>query len=304
MILLWGRPAEAPLAGVQAALLRRGARVALFDEARACGASLSLAADSADGGALWLDGCRIDLAQVRGAYFRPYGAPPPQSVAPAARAAAARRSEQISAALWGWADIARATVLNRPALMASNASKPLQARLLAACGFDVPQTLVTSDAAAARAFAASQGAVIYKSVSATRSIVARLDAAAAARLDALSCCPVQFQQYVPGVDVRVHVVGEALFACEIRSPADDYRYAARQGLSTGLAACTLPDEVAARCRRAAAMLGLPLCGIDLRRTPDGRWLAFEANPSPGYSYFADATGAPIADAIATLLLGG
>ena len=305
MILLWGRPEEAPLAAVHRVLARRGADVAMFDERRALSAALSLSGPADGDCALWLDGRRIDLGAVRGAYFRPHGTQPLlERVEHAQRDAAARRLEALSAELWGWADIAPAVVLNRPSLMASNASKPLQARLLAACGFTVPRTLVTSDPGAARGFIAEHGSVIYKSISSVRSIVARLDAAAAARLDALACCPVQFQEYVPGVDVRVHVVGGALFACEMRSQANDYRYAARQGFTTELAACDLPDDIAALCRAASATLGLALCGIDLRRTPDGRWVAFEVNPSPGYSYFAEATGAPIPEAIADLLLGG
>ena len=42
-------------------------------------------------------------------------------------------------------------------------------------------------------------------------------------------CPTQFQEYIPGSDVRVHVAGESVIATEIDSTADDYRYAARSG---------------------------------------------------------------------------
>ena len=39
----------------------------------------------------------------------------------------------------------------------------------------------------------------------------------------------QFQEVVDGVDIRVHTVGERIFATEMRSLASDYRYAARSG---------------------------------------------------------------------------
>jgi len=52
----------------------------------------------------------------------------------------------------------------------------------------------------------------------------------------------------------------------------------------------------------AAGLGLPVAGIDLRRTPSGRWYCFEVNPSPGFSYYEHATGQPLALSIARLLM--
>jgi D-alanine-D-alanine ligase-like ATP-grasp enzyme len=50
-----------------------------------------------------------------------------------------------------------------------------------------------------------------------------------------------------------------------------------------------------------ASLSLELAGIDLRLTDDGRWFCFEVNPSPGFTYYEEAVGQPIADSIARLL---
>jgi D-alanine-D-alanine ligase-like ATP-grasp enzyme len=104
--------------------------------------------------------------------------------------------------------------------------------------------------------------------------------------------------YVPGREHRVHVVGERIFACEIVSDADDYRYAETP---VELRSCSLPVEVAERCQRLAAHLGLAVAGIDLRLTPDGEWYCFEVNPAPGFPFYERASG-PIGDAIAELLL--
>lgn len=49
-------------------------------------------------------------------------------------------------------------------------------------------------------------------------------------------------------------------------------------------------------------MGLLLAGIALRRTPEGGWVCFEVNPSPGFSFYEEATGQPIAAAVADLLL--
>src|SRR6185369_16264507 len=90
---------------------------------------------------------------------------------PASHAVAHAR--QVHALLRAWSELTPARVVNRPSAMASNGSKPYQAALIrAAADFGVPPTLVTTDPEAARRFIAKHGDVIYKSVSAVRSIVA------------------------------------------------------------------------------------------------------------------------------------
>ena len=45
----------------------------------------------------------------------------------------------------------------------------------------------------------------------------------------------------------------------------------------------LPDAVADRCRAVSRALELPLCGLDLRLEPSGRYVCFEANPMPAFA---------------------
>ena len=146
--------------------------------------------------------------------------------------------------------------------------------------------------------------MIFKSVSYQRSIVRRMTPRDVDRLSQVRRTPTQFQEYVPGIDVRVHVVGDELFATEVLSTATDYRYAARDRQTVHMRDVQVPDEVADRCRSLARSLDLTLAGIDLRRTPDGRWFCFEANPSPGFTYFQAASGQPIGDALVSVLLRG
>jgi len=190
-------------------------------------------------------------------------------------------------------------VVNRPAAQSSNRVKPYQARLIRACGFAIPQTLVTNDASAVHRFLARHGRVVFKLAFSMRSIVQTLDSAALQRLDLLAHCPVQFQAQVPGYDVRVNIVGCAAFATRADSDAVDYHYG---GGSTRLTPYTLPDTVAERCVALAGALDLPLCGIDLKRTPDGAWVCFEVNPQPAFSWFDVAAGAPTAASIARMLV--
>jgi glutathione synthase/RimK-type ligase-like ATP-grasp enzyme len=173
-------------------------------------------------------------------------------------------------------------------------------------GFDIPETLITNDVAAAREFierAWSDGAgVIYKSVSGVRSIVQRVGKQDLGRLDRIRWCPTQFQRLVEGTDIRVHVVGSSALAATIVSEATDYRYAARDiGVEPEIVACELDAALHAKCVGLAQRLNLPLAGIDLRRTPDRRHVCFEVNPSPAFSFYEQRAGLPIGAAVAGYL---
>jgi glutathione synthase/RimK-type ligase-like ATP-grasp enzyme len=253
-----------------------------------------------------VDGTCIDLDEVTAVYWRTYdigriaaGLPDRAGDTQAGLVARTRSFEQGMVA---WLDTVEARVINRPRWMASNNSKPYQAAVMREHGFDVPKTLVTTDPAEALRFWTDHGAVIYKSISGARSVVSRLNRSHIERIDRIAWCPTQFQQFVPGRDVRVHVVGEKVFSCEVVSDADDYRYASQVAESVQLRVSDLPDDVAARCIGLTRALGLILAGIDLRQAPDGRWFGFEVNPSPGFTYYEDHAGQPIAAAVARLLM--
>jgi hypothetical protein len=298
VILLVGVPNEGPLARVRAALENIGAPHVLFDqsvpatELVLCGGGGQL-----DGLLRAPGGTEVPLAAFRAAYTRMLDhtrLPAYGPASPALRAAADGSNAALSTCL----ELLPGLVLNRAGAMASNRSKPYQLALIRRMGFSVPATLVTNDPDLVRAFHARHGRVVFKSISAVRSIVTELDGAGLARLTAIRACPVQFQELVEGLDVRVHVVGERVFATACDSPVVDYRYA--DGAAR-LAPFDLPEETAARCVALAQSLDLPLAGIDLKRRANGRWVCFEVNPSPGFSWFEAATGQPIAAAIAALL---
>jgi glutathione synthase/RimK-type ligase-like ATP-grasp enzyme len=202
-------------------------------------------------------------------------------------------------ALRVWTELTPARVINRLSAMGSNNSKPYQARIIKKSGFAVPPTLVTTDPAAAKKFISQNKDVIYKSVSAIRSVVTRVTPEIRdTRLDDIQCCPTQFQAYIGGTDVRVHVVGDAVFACEISSTATDYRYPGEADVARKLV--ELPKDVADKCIACTKSLGLTVAGIDLRKNRS-EWVCFEVNPSPAFTYF-DLDGS-IAMAVAKLLKG-
>jgi len=302
-ILLWGLMKDHPIAAVREQLRQLDAPVRFLDQRRVLDTTVRVDGGRFSRTVVTVGGEEFDLDRVRAAYVRPHDStklsavPKGPSPSPEWRHAA-----DVDQALNAWTDRTSAYVLNRPAAGASNGSKPYQLRAVAAAGFFVPTTLVTNDPDQVEAFVAEHGEVIVKSVSGVRSRVRRVGPADAARLADVTACPTQFQRHVPGTDVRVHVVGSDVFAVEVDSEADDYRYARVQGHRDAvLTGIDLPADVAARCRDLSKRLGLPVAGVDLRRTPDGEWYCFEVNPSPGFTYYEYQTGQPIAAAIAGLL---
>jgi glutathione synthase/RimK-type ligase-like ATP-grasp enzyme len=299
MIIIYGQLDDPPIARAIRAAQDEGLEYLVLDQAHLDRQDLIVeVGPSGVRGRIVAAGREIPLNDVSGVYLRPLELPTRW-----ADALARLRAHAFHQAFLEWLDVASTLVVNRPSSMDFNSSKPLQIQAIARAGFLVPETLVTSDPGEVRTFWDHHGRVIFKSVSGVRSIVQELDEAGARRLDRVRDLPTQFQAYVPGVDVRVHVVGDRTFAAEVRSPAIDYRYAGRAGAEAEVTAAELGDEVQERCLALARQFDLAFCGIDLRRRPDGEHVCFEVNPMPAYSYYESHTGLPISQALVDLLAG-
>jgi RimK-like ATP-grasp domain len=303
VILICGIPTEPPVASVIARCNEIGAPFILFNQRDFDSIHLSWAVRGGrtDGQLTTAEIC-CDLNLLEGVYARlmddrllpELDAEPPDS-------GRRLRCRRLHDGLAGWIDLAPGRVVNRFRAMGSNASKPYQSMLIKRHNFRVPETLVTNNPDAARAFRAKHGRVIYKSISGLRSIVNEMGESDLVRLEDLRSCPVQVQAYVPGFDVRVHVVGDEVFATRIESPGTDYRYANHE--ETILEPFDLPGDLVDRCRSLSRGLGLALSGIDLRISPSSEVYCFEVNPSPAFSYYESHTGQPISLALAHFLHG-
>ncbi|MBS1912810.1 MAG: RimK domain-containing protein ATP-grasp [Bacteroidetes bacterium] len=302
MVLLWGLSGDDPFDCIAAELQRRGARHVVVDQRQLHHVSIDAANGDPGSGLLRTPDVEVRLESITAAYLRVYDVRTLLSMNArekgSGRIEHALRTERL---LSSWCGQESALVVNPPTAMSTNNSKPYQAMRIREF-FRVPSTLITTDRDAAEEFCARFDAAIYKSTSGVRSIVQRLRPEHRERFADLRWCPTQFQEYVPGIDYRVHVVGSDTFACRIETDADDYRYAGKQGARRTITPCTIPDSVAGRAIALSAALELHLAGVDLRCTPDGEWFCFEVNPSPEFAFYASWTDQPIGDALATMLL--
>lgn len=304
MILVAGIPSEPPMQEALEALSDQRADVVVLNQRQGADIDLAFLVDAQGvvDGVLRVGGRYLALREVSAVYARLMdhrNIPEYQRLDPVQQ----DRWNAVSDALTTWVDVSPARVVNRSSAMASNGSKPYQAQLIARHGLLTPETLVTNDPEEAREFYATRERVVYKSASGARSIVQTMGPGDVERLGSLRSCPVQFQAWVPGTDVRVHVVGAEVFATAITTTATDYRYATSQVEEPAhLAPHELDADVAGRCVSLTADLGLEFAGIDLKITPDGEVFCFEVNPSPAYTFFSGQTKQPIAGALARHLL--
>lgn len=302
-LLVCGVASESPLAMVIAAAERLDVDCLVIDQRQLAHQDIEVGLSHGRLFARWWSGSvSVDLSRHAGAYSRLMPAsllrdPPldPRGVL---------HHHYFVDALNAWLEVAPLRVANRMAPGMSNASKPWQEQLIRKAGFATPVSLLSNDPEAVRAFARRHGRVVFKSASGVRSIVTTLDGVHAAQLERVRALPTLFQAFVPGVNYRVHVVGQRVFCTRVASEATDYRYAGREGVEAEMRADRLPPEIARRCVALAAGMELELAGIDLKRTPEGKYVCFEVNPSPAYSCFDQESAEAVAEALVIHLAGG
>jgi glutathione synthase/RimK-type ligase-like ATP-grasp enzyme len=272
--------------------------------------TLSMAFEAGERGAVLArpGGGRLDLADVRAVWWRrpqPFGLP-------ASLTDPAHRRLALSEAATAFQGLYRSLDtfwVNEPGRDAAAAHKPFQLSLAQRIGLDVPNTLMTNDPDAARDFWRKyDGEVVYKQFLALPDAwreTRRLRPEEEALVESVRLAPVIFQRYVEAVaDVRVTAVGDELFAAatDVRKAA--YPTDVRLNVDARYEAHTLPPRVEDDLRTLMRRLGLEYGAIDLRLTPDGRYVFLEINPAGQYLYIELSTGQKISAALAAHLARG
>lgn len=256
-----------------------------------------------------VNGADIDLARVRAVWYRrpqPFGIPASLS-RPSHRTFAYSESHEAIAGLWQTLDV---FWMNHPTRDEVAARKAYQLGVASSCGLEIPATLISNDPSEVGRFLAERGSngTIYKSFSATQqewreTRLVRDEELAV--LDQVRHAPVIFQEYVPArFDLRVTVVGDQIFAAAIHSQDTQYHVDFRIDMNRAkVEAHELPTGVASRLVEFMRRLGLVYGAIDMRLTPDGRYVFLEVNPAGQWLFIEGRTGQPISAAVAQTLAG-
>lgn len=206
--------------------------------------------------------------------------------------------------------------INYPSRVQQAESKIYNLKLATEMGFFIPRTLVTNDPQKVKDFFHEcQGKIInkvlgkgqveylrdYYFVYTHKILPGDLE-----RIDSVRYAPTLFQEYIPkSIEIRVTVVGNKVFSCEIHSQAskktmDDWRHYDLDKVKHLVH--QLPESVKSLCLRMVEKLGLNFATFDLILTPDNNYVFLELNPNGQWLWIEQLTGLPISNAIADLLI--
>ncbi|MEK7546046.1 MAG: MvdC/MvdD family ATP grasp protein [Patescibacteria group bacterium] len=189
-------------------------------------------------------------------------------------------------------------------------NKPYQLHAAAGIGFELPDTLISSEPDKVRSFwRACGGSAVVKLLASSpmddKAVFTNvLEERHLAGIERVKSSPAIFQKLVPKrEELRITVVGQNVFAAAIDSQvaeetSTDWRHPVA---SLPVRPTTIPSDIAEKCVSLVARLGLRYGGIDMIRTPEGRHVFLEINPNGQWHWVQEKTGLPIGAAIADLL---
>ncbi len=254
------------------------------------------------------DDARVDFNQVSSVWWRrpqPFGFP--QTLTdPAHRAFAQQECDFAFRGMYAASD---ALWINDVVRDAKASHKPWQLHVARQVGLLIPKTLITNSPEDVRRFRDNAtGPVIYKAFLASpmawreTRILRDEDMAL---VDQVRLAPVIFQSYVEAVaDLRVTVIGKKIFAAATETAKAEYSTDVRMNPGIKWQPYTLPDNVAESLLKLMDIMGLEYGAVDFRVTPQGRHVFLEINPAGQFLFIQNATGMPIAEALADKLIGG
>lgn len=213
---------------------------------------------------------------------------------------------------WGVLESLPATWINAPSSVHQAEYKPCQLAHAAAAGLAVPPTLITNDPQAVAEFAVGQPNGIV-----TKTLYARMPRNKDGRLSGVlytsAVSPDRYRdptiaatahlfqaRLVKKTDLRVTVVGEHVFATEIKNPGElDWR---RSHDNITYRPYELPDNVIVGIHRLMGSLNLFFGALDFVLTDEGHQF-IEINPNGQWGWIEHQTRQPISRALATALKG-
>lgn len=181
-----------------------------------------------------------------------------------------------------------------------------QLDLFERAGLPVPDTVMTTDPDAAVTFCEEHDRVIYKPVT-TNAAPAEVteEDLTPERLAKLRNAPVQFQEFVPGDDLRVYVLdGEVIGAIRYESDRFSFKLDQKAGRSVDAQPASVASAIEDTATRAAELVDLTFGAADVRRRPDGGHALLELNQAPAFAAADEYADQNVTDAVAGYLIEG
>lgn len=198
-------------------------------------------------------------------------------------------------------------------------NKTWQLAVAAEIGFNVPDTLFTSDKLAAKKFKQKYRDIILKSQaldfpltedgSAQVYLAVRSPANEKLEFDGLNLAPSILQRAIdPAFDVRTTVIGDKVFSAkiELRGVKEnvkqrDWRLGYVDG-KLSISTFSLPEKITEQCVLLTKKLGLNFGAIDLVCDMSGQFWFLENNPNGQWAFIEEETGQQLGRAMADELM--
>ncbi|MGH3886548.1 MAG: MvdC/MvdD family ATP grasp protein [Pseudonocardiaceae bacterium] len=208
--------------------------------------------------------------------------------------------------------------VNNPSRQAEAVYKPRQLAAAAQSGLTVPATLVASTEPAVRRFVTAQAGEAVTKMFGSNSIVdddrrkvaftRRLTPTDLVDLHGIDLTAHQLQRliYPKAHDARLVVIGDRQFGFTIHGSTPETRLDFRYDYSAlRYEPIEVPHDVAKGVTRLMSTLGLMFASIDFVVRPTGEWVFIgDVNPGGQYGWLEAATGVPLTDCLADLLVCG
>lgn len=303
MIIILGTSEDEHSAHVARTLLQRNEDVVFFDT-RLFPAKVTMKwnADEENEGYLIFDGKKYLFSDIQGVYWRNYNGILYEQMN--AGDESYFLSEMVyrekKSALTSLFQSLKTNWVNSQSAFELHRKKAYLTNIVSQSGIRVPRTLITNDKNSIIEFLEkNKGDIICKPVlggAYTKKVTA--DFLNEKKINALQNCPVQFQEFIDGVDIRVYAYTNSIYAFRIEADTVDFR----ADLAAKLIPVELPQEVIDNCYKAMELLHLKYSGIDLRLNKEGEYVFIEANPAPMFIHAERVTGAPLTDSLINMLL--
>lgn len=259
------------------------------------------------------DGWAVEWEDISAVYYRR-----PNNFDPAPGLTGAERRFAMAEARGGFGGVLvslDARWVNHPFRVADAEFKPVQLTTARECGFAVPATVITNDGPSAHGFTGTgQQKVVYKPLGGgfhrdnddKVALIYTTPMAGESFDDAeIAATSHAFQSFIDKVrDARVTVAGTRMFGVAIHSTSQAGRVDWRSDYdSLSYTEIPVPDAVGDSIDRYLHRFGLLYGAFDFSIDRNGYWWFLECNPNGQWGFIAEATGMPIASAIADLLTG-
>jgi hypothetical protein len=256
----------------------------------------------------------VDFLNVHSVLYRRAGVPNISSrvIEESAKAFAQSECEKILTALWQ--DISSIPWVNHPIALRLANHKPEQLKRAKNLGFNIPDTILTSNKEYATQFwCTHEEGVVFKSLHQDSielngrvylPYVNKLTQERLVELERLELMPVLFQEYIkPALEIRVTVVDNLVFAAEIDQTASsdkpDWRRLPPD--SQAWKPHILPEKISNMCVEITHQYGLNFGALDLIVDRSGRYYFLEINPNGQWAWIESITGLPICNALVDFL---